>query len=999
MGNRLTTSRYTVPGTYISQLIRPGAGQISAEARLVDYVGRGSRLAVGRNLGIRRSFVFEEELSFPPSAPFEAITNFASDGTKDAPVRVYDSVTGVELLTKDWAWQKVGQDYKKILVNQSVFDPSAVYKVDYQSTSRDVLDPIPVDNIRAITAVGLSVDRAQYTDYVDFFIPYAFTGATAEDSNSIVDPFLTSIFPDSGNTGAGTVAIDTSASYNHNYNRFYELEVMSIAGSSGSFEATFRWSARRYSGGKEALPPVPLHTTATYPTFLVEEVDALTQIQELELGVKVAITFDVTNFAVGDKFYFNGVGPGLIEFDGRLTNTNQYLSFGGIEYFDGPGTGTGTLDYGPANTYTGTYNCKFRLEVTATAGGIGARTVTFVWAQYGEVIGATSTVLVDEAVSNLFTLTQGLQLEVDFGGSHFAVGDVFDFEVLAPRIYYQAKDDRAYTLTISAASNPGADTGVVAGDYSTGTPEGGFGTWSASVNLLFGPSQQTGYFDLPDGVKLAVRNAMRGNVNGTSYVSGDKFDAAVTSEDVIDWGLVLKQQETREPSALLTDITGQVTGTAGTLYTILNNVYQTGSVSVEDDDTLAPVSFVEIPGTRFLAFVSTPTNTVRISYDYRGQEPSPGQLYYFTASYLRPRELYNIPTLLLTRSEAQAFLAPSQVDNHLYIMSEIAFDNGAPGIFVTQPYDNDGDGILTQPDVAEALQAHAKTKRTTDLCLLSLFDSLSDALEINEQGNDPFEAREQMLWVGAPIGTPIGDIDTAGSLVALARRTLQTNPTSPAVGTRVLVAPTRATRQIKLETGATATVTMDGSFVAGATAALVASFADPAETILRKTLAGFQTVQTYTDPENLIIGAASITFLRDEGNQVFRFMEDVTVHDNSEEFQLISATTQKQFVTRVVRTNLDAATISVVVPSAQAGVATVKGALAGIMLGLLGRGLIGQYQTDSGDVRDFDPDSDVMVMRDTVSLTLYYFWYSYWLRTPIKRQFGVFVVNSNNFGF
>jgi hypothetical protein len=95
---------------------------------------------------------------------------------------------------------------------------------------------------------------------------------------------------------------------------------------------------------------------------------------------------------------------------------------------------------------------------------------------------------------------------------------------------------------------------------------------------------------------------------------------------------------------------------------------------------------------------------------------------------------------------------------------------------------------------------------------------------------------------------------------------------------------------------------------------------------------------------------------------------------------------------------MDQALISVVVPSAEAGVATVKSVLSGIMLGLLGRGLIGQYQDESGAARDFDPDADILVLRDTSSLTLYNFFYSYYLRTPIKRLFGLFIVNTNDFG-
>jgi hypothetical protein len=990
----LTTTRYTAPGVYIGQLIQPGPGNLNADARICNYVGRGSRLAVGLNLGIRRSFVYEEELTFSATAPYTATLDFAANGDQENPIRLYNEVTGLELNLDEWRFEKVGDDFKKVIISQRSFDPTAVYKIDYQSTSRDVLDPIPVDDIRSLKAVGLTQSTSQFEEYVDFFLPYTFAGPTASDSNFITDPFLTSIFADAGNTGGGTAAIDASASYNHNYNRFYQLEVTGISGTSPNFEATFEWSASRYSGGIDAGPPTPLHTTGTKPSFLAQENTPTSLVAELEYGIKVSISFGGTNFAIGDKFYFNGVGPGLIEFDGRLSNTNQYTEFGTV---NSTAAGTGTLGYSADNTYTGTWNTNFKLEVTASAGAVGSRTATFIWAQYGEEIGATSTVLVDETVSNIFTLTDGVELEVDWGGANFTVGDVFWFEVKAPRIYYQAKDDREYKLTISAATNPGADTGYVSGSYATGTPEGSFGSWEANVNLLSGASQETGHFELPDGIIFAVRNAMRGNVNGTSFATGDSFIGDVVCDDMFDWSLTAQVEEVRETSSFITDVTGAVTGTAGTVYVILSNEYEGGTVVVEDETTGTPISHVEIAGTQFVAFVTTPTDSVIINYEFRGEEPAPGQLYYMTGNYLRTLDLYNNPTQILTREDGRIFLGPSETDNHLYIMNELVFDNAAPGAYYTQAYDNDGDGVITVTDMSEALSAHENVSRPTDLCVLSHFDSLSKSLAVNEKANDPFERREQMLWVGAPISTPIGDIDTPDSLVYLARNTLQVNPQSVALGTRVLVAPTEATKNVILENGVEQTITLDGSFVAGAASAKTNSFTDPGSTLLRQNLSGFNTLQTYSEPENLILGNASILWMSDQGASVFRFEEDITVHTNSEEFQLISGTVQKQYVTRVVRREMNNNLVGVVVPSAQAGVSLIQSQLAEILLGMLGRSLIADYQDDDGNVRDFDPDQDIVVIRDASTLTKYDFYYSYWIKAPIKRLFGLFTVNSNDF--
>ena len=403
-------------------------------------------------------------------------------------------------------------------------------------------------------------------------------------------------------------------------------------------------------------------------------------------------------------------------------------------------------------------------------------------------------------------------------------------------------------------------------------------------------------------------------------------------------------------------------------------------------------------GTRFVAFITTPSAAIVATYLYRGEEPSPGQLYYLSANYLRPVSLYNVPTQILDRNDGKLFLGPPETENHLYIMNELVFDNGAPGAYYTQAFDYDGDGVLQQTDLEEALLAHEKVNRPTDLCVLSQFGSLSDAMAVNERANDPFEKREQMLWVGVPIGTPIGDVDTPDSLVYIARVTLQVPPQSVAQGTRVLVSPTEATKTILLENGISQSVTLDGSFVAGATSALVNSFTDPAKTILRQNLSGFDTIQVYTDPQNLILGNASITWMTQRGDGVYRFEEDVTVHTMAEEFQLISATTQKQFVTKLIRREMDANLISIVVPNSGAAIAIIKSQLSELLLGLLGQGEIADYQDDSGNPRAFDTEKDIVVLRDTATLTKYNFFYSYYIKAPIKRLFGLYVVNSNDFG-
>src|SRR5690554_6492138 len=99
---RLVTSRYVSPGAYIGQIIQPGAGSLTADARVTNFIGKGSKFAVANNQGIRRSFVYAEEVILPSSAPYIHNLAYPADGVKDLPTRVFNSNTGEELLSSQF---------------------------------------------------------------------------------------------------------------------------------------------------------------------------------------------------------------------------------------------------------------------------------------------------------------------------------------------------------------------------------------------------------------------------------------------------------------------------------------------------------------------------------------------------------------------------------------------------------------------------------------------------------------------------------------------------------------------------------------------------------------------------------------------------------------------------------------------------------------------------------------------------------------------------------
>jgi hypothetical protein len=478
----------------------------------------------------------------------------------------------------------------------------------------------------------------------------------------------------------------------------------------------------------------------------------------------------------------------------------------------------------------------------------------------------------------------------------------------------------------------------------------------------------------------------------------DQFSFTANDQNTIDWSLVQQREQEFETDDLIVDVNGTVTGIPGQTYIILAEIPEDSTVAVVTTSGLVPVASVEVPGSPFVALPVAPTETVTATYETRGAEPDPGQLYYFTANFLRGTELYNTPILVLDRDDGRTLLGPPSVDNHLHITNELAFDNNVFGAYYIQVADADEDGVFQQTDFKEALIATESVDNITDRVVLSRQDAWGDQLAVNERANDPFARRESLDWFGAPIGTPIGDRQTPDTLRFIADKPLRVFGSSPSHGTRILAGPTQATVNIVLQSGDTVEVTVDGSFVAAALASLTASFADPANTILKKNLAGFQSVQTYTPKENALLGDAGAIYVTDLGNGVIRIEEDTTVDTFAIDFYLISAMVQKQFVTKVVRREMANSVVALIVPSAAAGVGIIKASLSAILLGLLGRGIIGQYEDDQQNVRKFDPEADVVVFRDSADATLYHMFYAYFLRFPIKRVFGLFTVNTNDFG-
>ena len=1005
----LSTSRYVEIGTYIGQFFLPGGGTLPNIARVVCLVGKGDRLFKVRNLAIRHSFITAEQLTFTSGSPFVATLQHPSDGNQSNAVSLYTS-GGVSISTNKWQflYNNLSGTYDRIQIVDSAFDPLAIYYASYQSTDPNIKDPIPDVSIqqlsvsaqvRQILAVGTVQDHQDFSEYSDYLDNFEVTAPVAKPGNVNLTPGFSAVHPSLGNTGTGSVAV--SASYNHQYNRLYSFAVTAATGVTPNRTATLTWTAAPGSPGNHALPATPINPALPLPTLtLLEGTPSSLTNQLLELGVVVDFSFGASNFAIGDTFALEAFGPGLVELDPLLTNTNQFTTFSSISSILGGGsTGSASITSLPDAYALTDHNLSFRLICAASAGVPSTRTASFVWAAYGtRFLSGSFTISETVPGSTVQVLgASGITLTLAFGAANFVVGDLLGFTVAAPQAFYKGKEAvRNITLTVGSVAYPGANHALVSGSYMTDTPEGRFGTWAADTSINFGRFQTT------DGLQFYVRNAYQasglglGN-GGSRLVASDKFSLQALSLGTIDFSLQSELTEVfSNPSGIATDVTGAVTGTPGARYLILQNLpLSILAVTRVSDSTVVP--YTQLPGTPFLV-ITDPLfgigdGDVQVIYRWSGLEPLPGQIYYVTAYFLRPDALYNRPFLFLTKSDAQAFLAPSTVKNDIYIGANICWDYALPGLFAVQVQDPDQDGIYSRADYQPAISSFLQDKRATDLVVLNSFTNLPDQLQTINKANDPFELHDSLTFIGAPIGTPIGSEQEIGSLVFYARRTLAVYGQSPAHGSRVMVGSTRATRTVTLDDLSTTSVTLDGSFIAAALAGLVSSFNDPKATVLLGQLTSFDTMQTYTPQENALLGAAGIIYFADLGSGVYEIREDLTTDPFSPDTYNLNQMTQKQFVTRDIRNYMNQTIIGLVFPSANSGLALLKAELVSRLNFHVTSGNIGFYQDASGNTRALDPNTDAFVFRDPADPTLFHIGYNYYLATVAKRIFGLYTVN------
>ena len=643
----------------------------------------------------------------------------------------------------------------------------------------------------------------------------------------------------------------------------------------------------------------------------------------------------------------------------------------------------------------------------------GNRSAVLRWAGMDELPYTAGQVTVDDSAAPTtytnYSLEQGVRLTWTFTAFPdqltFVAGDSWTFIARPGREYYNGKDDRVYTLTMGT---PGSQSQP--GTYAASTIEGGFDAFTA----VCANSGSGGLVTATDNVRFLVRNI--GNAADTPtginapnrWTAGDTYTFAATCQDVINWNIDVRTTESIDSTGILYDQVGSATGVAGVYYVILDNT-PTAVLSVLDGSGNPLTNWNWVTGTPYVYFnagvlpasLSLP---LAVRYQWIGREPVPGTVYYVTGTRLRNRTTeYNIPVLWRSMDAARNGLSPSGTTNDILIASEIGSDAGGTNLrewYTCQVLDLDDDGVYQDSDYRTAIEGTNATNQITDLCVLNRFSVMANLVAALEDRNDMFNypSKVAMGWFGMRAYAPIGDEDVEGSIIYTSKRSLLVSGNSPSHGCHVLIANTWATRDIILDDLSTKTVTLDGSFIACASCAKQDSFTDPAGTILFKDLAGvFNTMQKYTDAEELTLGAANTTFLHEEGTALYRFYESITTDTSAIDYSEISAMKQKHFMTRYTTQEMAVKLTGWVPPDSYAAITQIKGFLAEIVEGAISHGWIAPFGSEQVPPtrRQINPSQDIQVYQDEIIKTDWYYVFWYNLRYPIKRTSGLFGVDSD----
>lgn len=382
-----------------------------------------------------------------------------------------------------------------------------------------------------------------------------------------------------------------------------------------------------------------------------------------------------------------------------------------------------------------------------------------------------------------------------------------------------------------------------------------------------------------------------------------------------------------------------------------------------------------------------------------GNTPATGSIYFATYEYDRPADDFNVPKRFFSEDAMIQDLTPVSAENRLSMLGQIAFDNDAPSIIVSQVDDQSTPGFPTVNEVADGLEGLERTSLVTDVAVDDVrLNSQVQLLTHIENQCAPTEKNYRCGWFGMPDGTEVGDKDTPDTFVYRSAVTLQVAPDSPGRGRLFLVAPTGVQRVITNEDGSSTTLSLNSVALAVAIAARHTSFTSPAVSLAGKTIIGFDvnSFPTYLKAERAQLAQNGCLVVTNIGGRL-ELLDPVSTEaggGNLPSFMYRSLSSQKDNVTRAVDKAIDRNLRGVVPDDLADFIFDIKIIVGSVLTSLIESGAIGPFRDANGVSRDIDLSKDIQAEQSKNDPTKFFFKYFYFLRYPALRFFGEFSVDN-----
>lgn len=383
-----------------------------------------------------------------------------------------------------------------------------------------------------------------------------------------------------------------------------------------------------------------------------------------------------------------------------------------------------------------------------------------------------------------------------------------------------------------------------------------------------------------------------------------------------------------------------------------------------------------------------------------GKNPAQGEEYFVTYRANRPLTEFNTPILSTSFDQYIAKVGPISSVNALALAGQIAFEQQPPFLFHIQVR-NTGTGQAAQDiDYIEAIKGAELNPDLTDIVVLGhptlnaggvkplVRASLRDHVV---QQSSLLEKAERVGWFGMPVGTTVGDGETAGTFVFVATNELQVAADSPGRGRFVLTGPSFLRKTYRFPDGSAKQLRLDSTYLSAGVASLEASFLSPAEGLLRKELVGLDVVEAMKKGDRDFMASNGVNLVEDTAGRKLLF-DPVTTDQSSAEFREINVMAQKDNIVKRVRKQLDDTVVGIVPDDLAQFVFEVKSQIAVQLNSAIADGAIAPFQNDDGSPRNINLSTDIIVQRRVSDPTTYDFRFFFFVKFIAKRLFGTFSV-------